>query len=184
MLASFTRALSPTRFALFLSPLLLSCSTVPIPNSKEGTVAGVVQAGMDFAETNTGKIHELSMQEMFDFLEPQNARRCVPVPGFNVCADDQTQGQPVDLPARAGALCRSDDDFTAQKIAVEQACALLKNRCTPEMKEEISRVYGNSKQLLKNSQRKKTEVRINEAFDLEHVPVEDPQLGHHELPLL
>jgi len=141
--------------AVLLLLILSSCAGVEIPNTKEATVAGVIQAGMDIAETNTGKIHQLTMVEAFDFLEPQNERYCIPVPGFNVCAESPTEGEVVHLPARAGAICRSDEDFTAQKNALEKACALLRDRCTADMKEALDRNAGNAQSLLLNAKKKK-----------------------------
>lgn len=63
----------------------------------------------------------MGFQETIDWLEAQPER----------VVNGKT------LPARAGAVCRSDEHFTAQKTALEQACALLKNRCTPEMQEAL-----------------------------------------------
>ena len=68
------------------------------------------------------------------------------------------------LPARAGAVCRSDEDFTRYKIALEQACALLKDRCTPEMKQTINNVTGNTAELLKRGQKEKEIFSSPELF--------------------
>lgn len=119
------------RFAAFSClPLLSACGTVKVKDSTECVIAGVFQAGMDCATTNSSQISEMDFEEMIEWLEAQPER-----PG----PDGKT------LPARSGAVCRSDDDFTAQKVALEQACALLKNRCIPEVKaviENMNRVSG------------------------------------------
>lgn len=140
---------SPLRLkcALFWYLALLSgCAGVTTPNTRECTVAGIVQAGMDCAMTNTGEISEMTFEEMVEWLEPQ-PERVDPVTGKT-------------LPARAGAVCRSDDDFTRQKIALEQACELLKSRCTPELKAAIARNAGNVENLLRNSRAKKQSLEL------------------------
>ena len=151
MLEKFTKRLLPSTFAAF-SFLLASCARVPVPNARECVAAGLVTLGADCAETNTGKTSEMSFEEFMEWLEPQPA------------TDKK--------PARAGAVCRSDEDFTKMKTALEQACALLKNRCTPEMKSEIERQTGNVSQLLKNGARKKKELEMDRAITSEHQPVE------------
>lgn len=142
--------------ALTSSLILISCAGPKIksPNATPCTAAGRLWAGMDCAETNTGRISSLSYREAIDFLEPQPERECVPVPGFNVCADDQTKGVKVKLAARAGAITESDDDFTAQKNAFEQACVELKNRCTPEMRAPFELPYERAHSLLRNAYKK------------------------------
>lgn len=75
---------------------------------------------------------------------------------------------------RGGAICRSDEDFTKQKTALEQACALLKNRCTPEMKEAISKSFGTPKKLIDGGRKKKADLRMNEAIDPAQAPIELP----------
>lgn len=84
----------------------------------------------------------MSFEQFVDWWEPQPER---PDP-------DNPEKT---LPARAGAVCRSDEDFTRYKIALEQACALLKDRCTPEMKASIENVTGNTADLLKRGQKTK-----------------------------
>lgn len=111
-------------YLVFGMAALTACQSVEIKNSRECTVAGVFQAGMDCAETNTSKITQMDLQEMIDWLEPQPERPDPKRPGKK-------------LPARAGAVARSDEDFTQQKIQLEQACVLLKDRCTVSMKEHI-----------------------------------------------
>ena len=110
--------------APLLSLLLSSCVTVPVPNTKECQVAGILSAGMNCAETITHKISELNLAETIDFLEPQPERQD---------PSDPTKT----LPARAGAICRSADDARKQKDALDIACRLLGNKCTKEMKETI-----------------------------------------------
>lgn len=107
---------------LALAVLLAGCKTVPIKNTRECVVAGVFQAGMDCSTTNTSQISQMDLEQMIVFLEPQGERL-------------NAQGKK--LPARAGAVCRSDEDFTSQKTSLEQACVLLRDRCTPELKEHI-----------------------------------------------
>lgn len=123
----------PKKFAAFLClPLLSACATVKVKDTTECVIAGVFQAGMDCATTNSSQISEMDFEEMILWLEAQPER-----------PDPLNAGKT--LPSRAGAVCRSDEDFTAQKIALESACALLKNRCIPEVKaviENMNRVSG------------------------------------------
>lgn len=127
---------------LALVMALSSCAgpQVKTPDANFCTVAGIFQAGIDCATTNSGSISSLDFMEFVDFLEPQPERTCVQKPGFNVCASDQSKGKKVTLPARAGAIMESDDDLTAMKTALEQACVELKDRCVPEMKAIVAAV--------------------------------------------
>lgn len=112
-------------YALYAAAIVIffwGCKTVPIKNTRECVVAGVFQAGMDCATTNTSQTSQMDLEQMIVFLEPQGER-------LNAAGKK--------LPPRAGAVCRSDDDFTSQKTSLEQACALLRDRCTPELKDHI-----------------------------------------------
>lgn len=112
-------------YAVYAGLVLLyfsGCKTVPIKNTRECVVAGVFQAGLDCATTNTSQVSQMDFEQMIVFLEPQGER-------LNAAGKK--------LPPRAGAVIRSDEDFTAQKTSLEQACALLRDRCTPEMKDHI-----------------------------------------------
>ena len=101
---------------LLLSLLLTtaSCQTVGIQNTEECSVAGTIAAGMNCAETLSGKKREMTMDEMIVFLEPQAS----PTP-------------------RSGAICRSAEDFLKQKNALEQACRILGDKCSFELKQVI-----------------------------------------------
>lgn len=90
---------------------------VTVPNTEACTVAGVLAAGAFCAETITGQTRDMTLDEYFDFLEPKEAHD--------------------DVPARAGAVCQSADDWGAQKTALEQACRVLGKRCTYELREVI-----------------------------------------------
>jgi hypothetical protein len=67
---------------------------------------------------------------MLDFVSPQQARTCVPVTGMPVCADDQTTGTPVNLPARGAAIIMSDQDWGTMKTELQVACRELKSLCS------------------------------------------------------
>lgn len=75
---------------------------------------------------------------MLDFMDAEPARTCVPVPNFQVCADDQTTGTPVALPARGAAIMMSAADWGAMKTALEVACRELGNSCSYAIKKQIS----------------------------------------------
>lgn len=155
---------------LLIIGLASACTTVPIKNFRECTVAGVVQAGMDCAETNTGEISTMTYSEMLEWLEPQPER---PNP-------DNPEEM---LPARAGAVCRSDDDFTAQKTALEQVCALLGDKCRPEIKQAIKRAQINTLALTQNAQAKKKDTGVDLEFHrLEMAPLEAPPESNQALP--
>lgn len=89
-----------------------------------------------WAETIGTATGEMSLSELIDFIEPQSERECAPIPGFSVCADDQS-GIKIRLPARGGAVLQSADDFNKNKTALEQACRLLGNRCSFEILQAI-----------------------------------------------
>ncbi len=58
------------------------------------------------------------------------ARTCVPVPGFQVCSDNQTTGTPITLPARAAAIAMSAIDWGAFANELDIACRDLGSKCT------------------------------------------------------
>ena len=113
-----------TIFALLL---LASCSQVKIKNSKMVTVAGSIRGGAFWAETLTRSSGSMTMTEFIEFLEP------------DIGLKDEGTGL-VLRPPRAGAICQSARDFTNHKTALEQACALLKNSCTYEMKKMLKTI--------------------------------------------
>lgn len=123
---------------LILFGLQASCSTIQIPNSKICTPAGMMSAGADCAYTLDSKTEEMTLDEFLEFLEPKEEVRD---PVTNALIE----------PARGGALCTPASDFTAQKTALEQACAALGNKCSYEIKEAIQKVATNISSLQKKS---------------------------------
>lgn len=103
--------------SLFLLP---GCETVVVQNTKACTVAGILQAGAECAETLTGKRSSMSYEEFIDFLEPR-----------------PQQGQ---IPAHGGAIVQSAEDYSKIKVALEQACIALNGNCTYELQETIKNV--------------------------------------------
>ncbi len=105
--------------SLFVSMALSACrgGHLVVPNVENCTVAGVIAAGAFCSETITGKTRDLTMNELFDFLEPQAAHD--------------------DVPARAGAVCQSAEQWNAQKTVLEQACRILGKDCTYEMQQTV-----------------------------------------------
>jgi hypothetical protein len=101
---------------------------------------------MIWAETQTPKSGDVTLEQMRDFLEPQAERKCVPVwtdpanPNnkeyLSICSNDvPTVDRPlVTLPKRAGAICRSNDDENKMKNVLEQLCRMAGKRCNREMK--------------------------------------------------
>lgn len=126
-------------FAAFLFAILLSgCAKVPIKDTTKCIIAGVWRSGMDCSTTLSSRTSEMNFEEMIEWLEPQPERPDPAHPGKM-------------LPARAGAFCESSDDQLAEKIALEQACSLLKNACTPEIKAAIATAATNVNSLEKKS---------------------------------
>ncbi len=116
------------RKCLLISLLLIGCAgpQIPIHEHILCNVAGIFQAGMDCATDQTSTISELNFSQMIDFLEAQPERPDPDHPGKT-------------LPARAGAICEPDDDFTDLKTALEQACVELKDRCAPQIKTVLAK---------------------------------------------
>ena len=133
---------------LFVIAPLLSWLTgcVTFPNNNVVTVPDKLSRGGIWAQTNGPRSGDLTLNEMIDFIEPQNERTCVPVgiwvvdpngnktwrQDFPVCAENQKVGTPVTMPARAGAVMLSADDYSKTKTAIEQACRQLGAKCDYE----------------------------------------------------
>jgi hypothetical protein len=90
--------------------LLLNNCAVVVPNTRPCHVPGVLSAGMDCAETNTGVKSRMTVEQAIAFIEPETS----PSP-------------------RAGAVCQSAEDYEKNKTIIEQACRLLGKRCTYEV---------------------------------------------------
>jgi hypothetical protein len=93
-----------------------------------------MSAGAICAETLTGNTRSMSLDEYIDFLEPQLERQDPKNPGKK-------------LPARAGAMCQSSDDWNAQKTALEQACRKLGKSCTYEARKALQKLGVNIEDL-------------------------------------
>ena len=113
-----------------LSLLIWASGCVSIAPYTLVSVKGDLSAGGGAAPSNTTTTEDLSFSEMLDFIDAQPARTCVPVPGLPVCADDQTKGVPVALPARGGAIMMSSKDWTQLKTELQAACRMLKSACS------------------------------------------------------
>lgn len=87
--------------------LLSACAGVTLPNTEACAVAGVLGAGANCAMTLSDKTREMDVLEFIQWLEPQKDR--------------------------GPAICQSSEDYEKIKTALEQACAILENRCTKEM---------------------------------------------------
>lgn len=122
--------------ALFIIVTYSSC--VSVPNTVTCTASGSLSSGAMCADSNQERLSSLTFNEYLRFLEPQEARLCTPVEGFEVCSDDQKKDQ-VELPQRAGAFCMSSFDYTQMMTALEQACRALGVKCSYEVKKMIQR---------------------------------------------
>jgi hypothetical protein len=122
------------RKLICLSSFVLALSAcVTVPNTTVCTVSGVMADGAICAETLTDKTSELTLTEWIDFLEPQPERPDPVHPGET-------------LPARAGAMCQSSEDWNKMKTALEQACRELGNRCSYQIKTAIRSLKQKLKQ--------------------------------------
>lgn len=109
---------------------LLSCQKLVIPETSGCAVAGVMAAGANCASTASDKTWELTLTEFIYFLEPDPATH------------------------KPAAICRSAEDEMKIKTVIEQACELLKDRCTLEMKalfKDVVRREGNLNGLRKGN---------------------------------
>lgn len=81
-----------------------------------------MSAGAICAETITGATSDMTFDDYIDFLVPKPERPDPDRPGHT-------------LPARAGAMCQSADDWNENMKALEQACRMLGSKCSPEAKQ-------------------------------------------------
>lgn len=93
--------------------MLSACAHVEIPETEGCVVAGVLAAGADCA-TTAGVTREMTVDEFITWLEPNEER--------------------------GAAVCQSAADYVKIKIALEQACEILKTRCTKKMRRELKRL--------------------------------------------
>ena len=130
----------PKLCLLSLSLIVSACGSgsIVIKDERPCAVAGRLADGGICTHTLSSETNNLSLNEMIDFLEPQPARHCVPVPGMTICADDQSQGTAVDLPARGGAIAESSEDWKQRQVELEQACRLLGKKCKLDTRTAIS----------------------------------------------
>lgn len=120
--------------SLFASLSLVNCAGIVVPNTEACAVAGIWSAGLSCANTLSPATRDLDLAGMIEMLEPQPERPDPANPGQN-------------LPARAGAIIQSAEDWNKMKTALEQGCKLLKRRCTYEMKEALRQMTNSINQL-------------------------------------
>ena len=105
--------------------ILQGCNSIKIENTEICSISGMMSAGMDCAETLTPKTRSMNLDETIKFLEPH--------------ADIDPAKK------RAGAMCQSAEDWNKMKTSLEQACAILGNRCTYELQQIIKVIGDKSK---------------------------------------
>lgn len=71
-------------------------------------------------------------------LEAQDERSCVPVPGMEICADDQSKGIPIKMPARGAGLILSSKDADSLLTELSQACRRLGAECSYDTRQVIT----------------------------------------------
>jgi predicted ATP-grasp superfamily ATP-dependent carboligase len=101
---------------------LSSCGSVTIHDSNVCAIAGVVSAGANCNTIISGIKTQLDEDELIKMLEPNKDR--------------------------AGAIIIPAKDFVDIKTSLEQACVLLKNRCTEEVKKNIKLISKNLELLI------------------------------------
>ena len=101
--------------------VLYSCSTRPpkprptlkLKNQTICTVAGVMAAGMDCAQTLTRNVFPLTLEQTLLFMEPDP------------------------LVARAGAVCMSAQNFNDIKTSLDIICMTLGEDCGYDVREQL-----------------------------------------------
>lgn len=111
----------------------LSCTSLEIQDANTCAPAGKLSQGGLCTHLTNNKTSLLTFNELIDFIEAQPERTCVPVPGFPVCADDQSQGVPVKMPARGAAFILSASDFGQIALELQEGCRMLGKRCSFQM---------------------------------------------------
>lgn len=126
---------------LFLSLFgLVNNACITIQDTSQCAVAGILSAGGICAHSNSPETYDLTFKEYLDFLEAQPERKCVPIPGTTICADDQSHGAVEDIPARGAAICMSSQDWNTMKTELEAACRQLGAQCSYAVKSAIARM--------------------------------------------
>lgn len=120
---------------------LSGCAQIKVKNTELCAVAGRLKAGADCVNTLNDDERSMNLDEFITFLEPQREVK------------DAKTGKVIKA-ERGAALCQSSDDFNATKTSLEQACNLLKNACTFEMKAAIQKLSVNTNNLLSKSKGK------------------------------
>lgn len=108
---------------------LVNCTGLKIKDTKVCAVAGVMSAGMDCAHTLTPDTSSMLLDQTIEFLEPREAIK-------------NKKGQVV-TPARGAAMCQSAADWNEMKTEMEEACKMLGDSCSLEIKEAIQSVTNN-----------------------------------------
>ena len=136
-----------SRSVFLLACLVLNgCVTEQIQDARTCAVAGNLSGGGICSHLIGSETNDLTFKEMLDFLSPQKARTCVPVPGMSVCAEDQSKGTPVALKSRGAALALSSDDAYTMLTEVAVMCRMLGRRCSLATKQVINNLLKASMQ--------------------------------------
>lgn len=73
----------------------------------------------------------LTANELIDMIDAQPSdRTCVPACGLPVCAEDQSTGTPMTVPARGASIIMTSADWGEKKTELDLACRELGNRCS------------------------------------------------------
>lgn len=115
-------------FLLLLSiTTVVSCAHVKVPDTQACVVKGVMKAGAFCDWTLSSKPEDLTLDEWIAFLEP----------------DPET--------GKGAAVCEPSEHWNKKKTALEQACALLGDRCSYEIRRTLDRYDGKLRVMLMKS---------------------------------
>jgi hypothetical protein len=91
---------------------------------------------MNCATTQSLKTREMDLDETLEFLEAQEAVK--------------DENGKIIKEAHGAAICQTSKDYVSLKTALEQACIIMKKRCTYEIKKMIKK-FGNAIELVSPS---------------------------------
>lgn len=137
-----TKKLFQNLSILILFALLSACAHLKIENIEVCSVAGILRAGMNCANTLSKETRELTLDETIDFLEAKE--------------EIKDENGKVIQEERGAALVMSASDFNKIKTGLEVACKMLKNACTYEVQQQIASMKENIESIQTKGKKMKT----------------------------
>jgi hypothetical protein len=122
------------RLAIFLSSASLTLASESCITIQEATTCAAlprVSIGGGCAHLISNTTFTLSETELLDLLDTQPvARSCVPKVDLPVCADDQTTGTVVNLPARGPSIVMTAAQWETFLTEAETLCRKVGSGCS------------------------------------------------------